>query len=117
MTVQDVLPIMQLVLSFGNICIIGYAFVKFLGKPHSTLDTRLNTVEIEIAEIKRSLRQGNDRFRNQSKTNEVLIRATLALLEFEVHYCEVEQKPISPNLEKAKNDLNDYFSKSHENWS
>lgn len=113
MTVQDVLPVMQLILTFGNICIIGYAFVKFMGKPHNTLESRVNTIEVEIAEIKRSLIQGNDRFREHARTIEMLIRATLALLEFEVHYCETEQKPISPNLEKAKNDLNDYFARIH----
>lgn len=113
MTTQDILPVMQLVLTFGNICIIGYGFVKFLGKPHDTLETRVNAVEVEIEDIKRSLMQGNDKFRDHAKTIEMLIRATLALLEFEVHYCETEQKPISTNLEKARNDLNDYFAKIH----
>ncbi len=117
MTIKDVLSVMQLILSFGNICIIGYAFLKFLGKPHNNLESRIETVELEITEIKRSLMQGNDRFREQAKTNEVLIRATLALLEFEVHYCETERKPISKNLEKAKDDLNEYFSKIHETWT
>jgi hypothetical protein len=111
MAIEKIIQIMQLLLTFGNICIIGYAFLRFLGKPHDNLETRVNTIELEIAEIKRSLMQGNDRFREQAKTNEVLIRATLALLEFEVHYCETEQKPISKNLEKAKDDLNEYFSK------
>jgi hypothetical protein len=92
-----------------------YALGTFLKKPTSDLGTRISTAELEIAEIKRSLMQGNDRFREQAKTNEVLIRATLAILEFEVHYCETEQKPISKNLEKAKDDLNEYFSQVH-NW-
>lgn len=113
MTVQDVLPVMQLILSFGNICIIGYAFVKFLGKPRDTMETRLSTIEVEIAEIKNSLKQGNDKFRDHAATLEMLIRVALALLEFEVHYCETEQKPISKNLEKAKDDLNNYFAKVH----
>ena len=43
-------------------------------------------------------------------TNEVLIRSVFALLEFEVHYCETEQKPISKNLERAKDDLHDYLA-------
>lgn len=117
MTIKDVLSVMQLILNVGSICVMIYALFMFLKKPTSDLESRISTCEVEIAEIKRSLLQGNDRFREQAKTNEVLIRATLALLEFEVHYCETEQKPISKNLEKAKDDLNDYFSRVHETWT
>ena len=108
---KDILTIMQVILAFCNLCIMGFVFVKFLGKPHDSLETRLSTLELEVAEIKRSLLKGNDRFREQAEANEVLIRSILALLEFEVHYCETEQKPISRNLEKAKDDLHDFFAK------
>lgn len=111
MTIEEILSIMQLITNFGTICAMVYALYRFGRKPTTDLESRVSTAELEIAEIKRSLMQGNDRFREQAKTNEVLIRATLALLEFEVHYCETEQKPISKNLEKAKDDLNEYFSK------
>lgn len=111
MTIEKILSIMQLITNFGTICAMVYALYRFGRKPTTDLESRVSTAELEIAEIKRSLMQGNDRFREQAKTNEVLIRATLALLEFEVHYCETEQKPISKNLEKAKDDLNEYFSK------
>lgn len=46
----------------------------------------------------------------QEETNEVLIRSVFALIEFEVHYCETEQKPITKNLERAKDDLHDYLA-------
>lgn len=89
-------------------------FLKFKGKaesPSKAINERLNNVEFDVKEIKNSLLKGNDRFREQDDMNEVLIRSTLALLEFEVHYCETEQKPISKNLEKAKDDLHEYFAK------
>lgn len=111
MSVQTVLPILQLVLTFGNICVLGYALFKFLNRPHSSLEERVNQHDVEIKEIKQSLLQGNDRFREQEDTNEILLRCTFALLEFEVHYCETEQKPISKNLEKAKDDLHDYLAR------
>lgn len=111
MSVQTILPILQLILTFGNICVLGYALFKFLNRPHDTLEDRVNKHDIEIKEIKSSLLQGNDRFRDQDDTNEVLIRSVFALLEFEVHYCETEQKPISKNLERAKDDLHDYLAK------
>ena len=67
--------------------------------------------DLKFDEIEKSLHEGNDNFREQAETNEVLIRSTFALLEFEVHYCETEHKPISKNLEKAKDDLHDYLAK------
>jgi hypothetical protein len=100
-----------------NICVLGYALFKFLNKPHNTLEERINAIDVrlreldvKLREIDTSLKQGNDRFREQDDTNEVLIRSVFALLEFEVHYCETEQKPITKNLEKAKDDLHDYLA-------
>ena len=113
MNVQTILPIMQLILSFGNICIIGYAFIRFIGKPRDDLTVKVSNMEYEIKEIKRSLMQGNDRFREQDSANEVIIRSVVALIDFEVHYCETEQKPISKSLEKAKEELHEYFAKNH----
>lgn len=109
--VQAVLPLLQVILAFGNICVLGYALVKFLNRPHNTLEERVNAHDVEIREIKEILRQRNDRDKEQEDTNEILLRCTFALLEFEVHYCETEQKPISKNLEKAKDDLHDYLAR------
>jgi hypothetical protein len=101
-----------------NICVLGYALLRFLNRPHSNLeakvnglDVRLKEIEVKLKEIDQSLHLGNDRFREQEDTNEVLIRSVFALLEFEVHYCETEQKPITKNLEKAKDDLHDFLAK------
>ena len=118
MNTQTILPVFQTILSFMNICVLGYALLKFLNKPHSNLeskvnglDVRLREIEVKLKEIDQSLHLGNDRFREQEETNEVLIRSVFALLEFEVHYCETEQKPITKNLEKAKDDLHDFLAK------
>lgn len=118
MDTQTLLPIFQTILSFMNICVLGYALFRFLNKPHDTLEERINAIdvklkelEVKLKEIDQSLHLGNDRFREQEDTNEVLIRSVFALLEFEVHYCETEQKPITKNLEKAKDDLHDYLAK------
>lgn len=111
MSVTTILPILQLILAGGNICVLGFALFKFLNRPHDTLNERVTSLEVDVKEIKQSLREGNDRFKEQEDTNEVLIRSVFALLEFEVHYCETEQKPISKNLERAKDDLHDYLAK------
>ena len=111
MNVTDYLPLMQTILAFANICIIGYGFYRFLGKPRNNLEERVTAHDIEIKEIKASLLQGNDRFRDQDDTNEVLLHSILALIEFEIQYCLTENKPISKDLEKAKEDLHSYLSK------
>lgn len=110
--------LLKVFLQVANIIVLGYALYKFLNKPHDSLENRVNALDVEVREIKESLKQGNDRFRQQEgrfdeqeKTNEILTRCTFALLEFEVHYCETEHKPISKNLEKAKDDLHDYLAR------
>lgn len=111
MNVTTILPFFQLILAFGNICVLGYALYKFMNKPHDTLEDRVNAHDVEIKEIKSSLLQGNDRFREQEDTNEVLLRSLLALIEFEIQYLLQENKPISRDLEKAKDDLHNFLSK------
>lgn len=111
MNITTILPIFQLILTFGNICVLAYALFKFLNKPHDTLEDRVNAHEVEIADIKKSLLQGNDRFREQEDTNEVLIHSVLALIEFEIQYCLTEHKEPSRDLERAKEDLHSYLSK------
>ena len=111
MDITTVLPIFQLILTFGNICVLAYALFKFLNRPHDTLEDRVNAHEVEIADIKKSLLQGNDRFREQDDTNEVLIHSVLALIEFEIQYCLTEHKEPSKDLERAKDDLHSYLSK------
>ena len=111
MNVSTVLPILQMILAFGNICVLAYALMKFLNKPHDTLETRVATLELEVKETKQSLHQGNDRFREQESTNEVLIHSVLALIEFEIQYCLTEHKDMSKDLERARDDLHSYLAR------
>lgn len=111
MTTEMLLTGMQIFISFANICILLYALYKFLNKPHDTLEQRVISIETEVKDIKESLHQGNDRFRNQEDTNEVLIHSVLALIEFEIQYCLTEHKDMSKDLEKAKEDLHSYLAR------
>lgn len=79
--------------------------------PFKLLSDKVDEYEDRLNKVESSLYQGNERFKEQERTNEVLIRSVFALLEFEVHYCETEQKPISKNLERAKDDLHDFLAK------
>lgn len=100
----------QLILTLFNIVIILYGFYIFLTKPRATLEKRVQVLEVKLAEVEKSLLQGNDRFRSQDEALEVLIRSTLALIEFEVQYCFTENKPISDDLKKVKEDLHIFLS-------
>lgn len=111
MNPSTILPYLQIILTFGNICVLAYALYKFLNRPHDSLEDRVNAHDVEIREIKSSLLQGNDRFREQDDTNEVLIHSVLALIEFEIQYCLTEHKDPSRDLERAKEDLHSYLSK------
>ena len=84
-------------------------------EPFETLKTRVDCHEADILGIKQALRQGNDRFRSLEGTNEALIRATMALIEFEMQYCLLEHKEMSKGLEKAKSDLDSFLAKNR--WS
>lgn len=116
------LPILQLMLATCNLIIIAYGFHKFINKPKDDINSKIAaletevrelkaTINVEIKEIKDSLHKGNDNFREQDATNEVLIHAVLALIEFEIQYCLLEHKDMSDGLKQAKKDLNDFLGK------
>jgi hypothetical protein len=52
MNTEALLPFLQTILSFMNICVLGYALFKFLNKPHSNLETRVSTLETNHQELK-----------------------------------------------------------------
>lgn len=109
--VAFVIGLLGAILTVLNIIDKAVALKAKNEEPFRVLTGKVEEHDLKIKEIEVSLKQGNDRFREQEDTNEVLIRSVFALLEFEVHYCETEHKPISKNLEKAKDDLHDYLAK------
>ena len=111
MNTQTLLPILQLLLAVGNLGIMVYALTKFIAKPHEDLTSRVTKLEVRVDDVEESLKQGNDKFREQGQTNEVIIHSLLALIEFEMSYCLTEHKPMSAGLEKAKEDLHNFLSK------
>lgn len=109
--VTQIQPYFQLALNICNLIIILFGFYKFMGKPHSSLENRVTTLEVKMKEHEESLHQGNDRFKNQKKTDALIINSLVALIEFEVDYCMHHgDERISPRLDKAKNDLQSYLA-------
>ena len=118
MSVQTLLPILQMVLAFGNICVLGYALMNFLKRPHDTLETkveelkkRVDTHDLKFKEVEDSLRQGNDKFRKQDELNEVFINCMLAFIDFEMAYCSATGFKDTEDLESAKTTLRKYLAK------
>lgn len=120
--VNFLIAYMDLILKFANIVIIGYAAYRFTMRPHDSLQERVTALEDKVEklengadlrqkDIEQQLRQGNDRFRSISNVLEVLLTCTLALINFEVHYCESEHKDISEDLEDARKILNKMLAK------
>lgn len=109
--ITTILPWLQATLTLANICVMGYVFIKFINKPHDTLEERVTALEVKQRETEQKLMQGNDKFRSLGKVLEVLVTCTLALLDWEVHYCETEHKEISDDLVEAKKSLNKCLSK------
>lgn len=115
--VNFLMQYMDLILNFANIVIIGYAAYRFTMRPHDSLQERVtaledkvekleNAIELRHKDLEQKLMQGNDRFKSISNVLEVLLICTLALVNFEVHYCESEHKDISEDLEDARKALN-----------
>jgi len=108
---QMVITVLSLFISMCTAITLIYGFGKFLRKPHDTLEERIIVLETKMKETDERLERGNDKFKEQDATNEVLIRSTLALIEFEIQYCLTENKQITNGLSKAKDDLQEYLAR------
>lgn len=109
--VQIVLTFLSLIISLCTVGTMVYGFGKFLSKPHDTLEQRVAVLELKQKEAEDRYFKQKEKLKDQDTTNEVLIHSTLALIEFEIQYCLIEKKPMSKDLEKAKEDLHSYLAK------
>lgn len=110
-TPQIFISICSLVTSIAAVCTIVYGFGKFLAKPYDTLEQRVTVLEVKQQEMEREKNKLDVRCKEQDETNEVLIRSTLALIEYEIQSCLTENKPMSDDLKQAKKDLQNYLAK------
>lgn len=108
---QNLVTVLSIVLTSLNICALVYAFIKFLGNPHKNLEQRVTDMEVDVKEIKQSLLQGNDRFREQETTNEVMQSCMLALIDFELAYCIHTSYEDTEDLMRAKTELRKHLAR------
>lgn len=85
---------------------------KNAGAPQRILEERLKLLEVKIEEHERSLQLGNDNFREQRETNEVIQQCMLALIDFELSFCLHTEYPHTEDLQEAKKVLRKHLSKN-----
>ena len=110
--------LLKVVLQVANIVIIAYALYRHLNKPHDdlaqkheALEKRVSEHDLKIKEVEESLKQGNDRFREQEQTNATFKSVMLAFVDFEIAYCLHTNYEFTDDLMKAKKELQDYLAK------
>ena len=108
---QLVMTIGQSLLLFGNLCIMLYAFKKFLNKPHNDLEVRVTELEVVVKQHDESLKQDNEQFRKQADFNEVFINCMLAFIDFEIAYCHHTGYEFDEDVTKARDTLQKYLAK------
>lgn len=109
--VQALLPYFQLTLSVMNVCVLIFAFYKFLNKPRTNLEERVGICEYKLRDIEESLHRGDYRFKEQENTNEVMQSCMLALIDFELSYCIHTNYADTTDLEKAKDKLRNHLAR------
>lgn len=67
-------------------------------------------LEVTIKNMQTSLLQGNDKFRENDRAIEAMLRSIIALTEFEIEYCLTEHKQPSKGLIDAKENLNAFMT-------
>ena len=110
MTLDAFSEILKVVLQVANVVVLGYAAYKFLNKPHNSLEERVEKCEQDVKDIRQSLFRGDGKFQEHERALRVLVRATIALVEFEMQYCLTEHKEMSKGLEKAKEALDEFIA-------
>ena len=111
MNLEGISDVLKVLLQIANVVILGYALYKFMNKPRNTLEDKVKEHEVKIREIEESLKQGNDRFRNEASTIEVIQMCMLALLDFELSYCSHTNYEHTEDLIKAKNLLQEHLAR------
>ena len=75
-TLDGLSNVLKVILQIAQVLALVYAGYKFTRKPHESLEGRVTALETktadhdtQIREVKDSLREGNDKFREQSRSN------------------------------------------------
>lgn len=117
-TIKDGL---QILLQLLNLIVIIYGGYKFFNKPndtlaekHEALEKRVTALELKSKEQEESLRNGNDRFRRQKRTNAAFKAINMAFINFEIAFCQATNYANTDELKKAKSKLETLLTEEDE---
>lgn len=117
-TIKDGL---QILLQLLNLIVIIYGGYKFFNKPndtlaekHEALEKRVTALELKSKEQEESLRNGNDRFRKQKRTNAAFKAINMAFINFEIAFCQATNYANTDELKKAKTKLETLLTEEDE---
>ena len=112
---QTFKDLLQIIIAIISITVSMYALFRFLSAPHTSIDKRVSDLEKDVADIKQSLKEGNDKFRMQEKQNAVFKAVMLSFVDFEIAYCINTGYTETEDLKNAKRILQEYLAgKEHE---
>lgn len=114
MTIDAFSELLKVFLQLANVVVLGYALYKFMKTPHNTLEKRVTELEVKVEEHGRALKQGNDRFRHDNSTMEVIQICMLAIIDFELTFCAQTGFTQTEDLIKAKNLLREHLAKKED---
>ena len=109
---MSIAEILQIVLITLNILVYIFGFYKFIRKPADNIRDRVVALEVQQTEMKKYQEKSDEKFKDQSETNEVLLHSVFALIGFEMQYCLIEGKQVSKELSDAADALHKYMYKS-----
>jgi len=120
MTLEGMSDVLKVGLQLAQVIALIYAGYKFTRKPHDTLaekhtelEKRVDGHDLKIKEVEESLKQGNDRFREQNteirKLKTTFKSVVLAFINFEIAYCMDTKYEHTEELIKAKEALEKYL--------
>lgn len=119
--IQTIKDGMQILLQFINLIVIIYGGYKFFNKPndtlaekHEALEKRVTALELKSKEQEESLRNGNDRFRRQKRTNAAFKAINMAFINFEIAFCQATNYANTDELKKAKTKLETLLTEEDE---
>lgn len=120
-TLRTLLNILQLLTTFGTLCIMLYTLKKFLSKPQDTLAARITACEAKLAaletklqdyiqSVERSLQLSNDNSKHVEEGCKALQSTVYSLIEFELTYCRrTGYEGDTEDLEEAAKELHNYL--------
>lgn len=102
--INSIITIFQLIISFGTVCTLLYAFTKFTQRPQETQDERIAALEARVSKLEDNGADINTHIANIDRGSMVMQKAMLAMID---HAIGNEDED---NIKKARKALYDYLT-------